>query len=146
VNLVAKGLAENLDNPAARSLSYDVNGDVSGITAKRADIAKALGDLIQLKINGDWKAGTPVNLKQALVAANGFSTALAGTIDKFIYNGDILVKASSIAPFSELAGRDLAGALDLKANGAVEALTGGFNLMLDGHATGMTLGIDAADR
>ena len=80
----------------------------------------------------------PVNLKQALVAANGFSAALAGTINNFAYSGDIFVKASSIAPFSALAGRDLAGSIDLKANGLVEALTGGFDLMLDGHATGMT--------
>ncbi|MEP7452893.1 translocation/assembly module TamB domain-containing protein [Phyllobacterium sp. SB3] len=146
VSLVAKGLAQNIDNPAARSLTYDVNGDVSGITAKRADIAEALGELVQLKINGDWKAGTPVNLTQALIAANGLSASLAGTINEFAYRGDILVKASSISPFSALAGRDMAGSLDLKANGLVEALTGGFDLMLDGSATGMKLGIDAADK
>ncbi len=146
VNLVAKGLAENIDNPTARSLTYDVNGDISGITAKRADIAEALGDLVQLKINGDWKAGTPVNLTQALIAANGLSASLAGTINEFAYRGDILVKASSISPFSALAGRDLAGSLDLKANGLVEPLTGGFDLMLDGNATGMKLGIDSADK
>ncbi|MEJ1119142.1 translocation/assembly module TamB domain-containing protein [Phyllobacterium sp. CCNWLW109] len=145
-NLVAKGLAQNIDDPAARSLTYDLNGDISGITAKRADIAEALGDLVQLKINGDWKAGTPVNLKQALIAANGLSASLAGTISEFAYRGDILVKASSISPFSALAGRELAGSLDLKANGLVEALTGGFDLMLDGNATGMKLGIDAADK
>ncbi len=146
VNLIGKGLAENIDNPAARSLTYDVTGDVSGITAKRADIAEALGELIQLKINGDWKAGTPVNLKQALIAANGLSASLAGTINDFAYRGDILVKASSLAPFSALAGRDLAGSIDLKANGLVEALTGGFDLMLNGYATGMQFGIDAADK
>ncbi|PSH66764.1 translocation and assembly module protein TamB [Phyllobacterium brassicacearum] len=146
VNILGRGLAENIDNPTARSLTYDVNGDVSGITAKRADIAEALGEVIQLKINGDWKAGAPVNLRQALVAANGFSAALAGTINDFAYRGDILVKASSIAPFSALAGRELAGSIDLKANGLVEALTGGFDLMLDGHTTGMQLGIEAADK
>ncbi len=146
VNILGKGLAENIDNPTARSLTYDVTGDVSGITAKRADIAEALGEVIQLKINGDWKAGAPVNLRQALIAANGFSAALAGTINDFAYRGDILVKASSIAPFSALAGRDLAGSIDLKANGLVEALTGGFDLTLDGHATGMQLGIEAADK
>ncbi|MBZ9656174.1 translocation/assembly module TamB domain-containing protein [Phyllobacterium lublinensis] len=146
VNIIGKGLAENIDNPTTRSLTYDVTGDVSGITAKRADVAEALGDVIQLKINGDWKAGTPVNLRQALVAANGFSAALAGTINDFAYRGDIFVKASSLAPFSALAGRDLAGSIDLKASGLVEALKGGFDLMLDGHATGMQLGIDAADK
>jgi translocation and assembly module TamB len=146
INLVGKGLAQNIDNPTARSLTYDVTGDVSGITAKRADIAEALGELIQLKINGDWKAGNPVNLKQALVAANGLSASLTGTINDFAYSGDIFVKASSIAPFSALAGRDLTGSIDLKATGLVEVLTGGFDLMLDGFATGMQLGIDAADK
>jgi translocation and assembly module TamB len=146
INLTGKGLAQNIDNPTARSLTYDVTGEVSGITAKRADIAEALGELIQLKINGDWKAGNPVNLTQALIAANGLSASLVGTINDFAYHGDIFVKASSIAPFSALAGRDLAGSIDLKANGLVEALTGGFDLMLDGYATGMQLGIDAADK
>ncbi len=146
VNLTGKGLAENLDNPTARSLTYDVTGDVSGITAKRADVAEALGDIINLKINGDWKAGTPVNLKQALIAANGFSAALQGTIQDFAYRGDILIKASSLAPFSGLAGRDIAGSIDLRANGLVEMLKGGFDLLLDGRTTGMKLGIDAADK
>lgn len=146
VNLLGKGIAENLDSPTARSLTFDVTGDVSGITATRADVAKALGDKIQLKINGDWKAGTPVNLSQALIAANGFSAGLEGTIQNFAYQGDIVVKASSLAPFSALAGRDLAGSLDLKANGLIEMLKGGFDLMLDGQATGMKLGIDAADK
>ncbi|UXN65492.1 translocation/assembly module TamB domain-containing protein [Phyllobacterium sp. A18/5-2] len=146
INLIGRGLAQNIDNPTERSLTYDVTGDISGVTAKRADIAEALGELIQLKINGDWKAGNPVNLKQALIAANGLSASLTGTINDFAYSGDIFVKASSIAPFSALAGRDLAGSIDLKANGLVEALTGGFDLMLDGYATGMQLGIDAADK
>ena len=65
INLVAKVSRRTSTIPTARSLTYNVNGEVAGITATRADIAEALGELIQLKINGDWKAGTPVNLKQA---------------------------------------------------------------------------------
>ncbi|MCO4317166.1 translocation/assembly module TamB domain-containing protein [Phyllobacterium sp. 21LDTY02-6] len=146
INLVAKGLAENIDNPATRSMTYGVSGEVAGITAKRADVAEALGDKVQLKIDGDWRSGEPVKLAQAVLAANGLSASLAGTIDDFIYRGDILLKASSLSPFSALAERDLAGSIDLDAKGSVELLTAGFDLLLDGHADGMQLGSDAADR
>ena len=69
-----------------------------------------------------------------------------GEIAALAFNGDIDLRAENIAVFSELAGRDLAGALALDAKGRVEPVTGAFDLALDGNATGMKLGIDVADR
>lgn len=140
------GLAENLNDPAARRVSFSAKGAVGQIEAKRADIAKALGKQLDLDIEGDWRANQPIALSRALLSGNGLSLSLAGTIAEFIYNGTIAVDASSITPFSALAGRDLAGRLKLDARGTVAALSGGFDLALDGNASGLQLGTEALDR
>ncbi|MBB2972021.1 translocation and assembly module TamB [Mesorhizobium sp. RMAD-H1] len=140
------GVAENLDLPTARHITFKVDGDVSGITSERADIAEALGDRIALAIDGLWRAGAPVHLERAEITGNGLTAGLNGDIADYAFNGDIAVKAESIAPFSSLAGRDLAGRLDLKADGTVRPLTGAFDLALDGNATGMRTGTDVVDR
>nr|WP_245419602.1 translocation/assembly module TamB domain-containing protein [Phyllobacterium salinisoli] len=146
VALKMGGLAENLDLPTGRHVTFKVDGDVSGITSQYADIAEALGDRITLALDGLWRAGTPVHLERAELAGNGLSVGLKGDVADYAFTGNIGVKAESIAPFSSLAGRDLAGRLDLKANGTVHPLSGAFDLALDGNATGMRTGTDIVDR
>nr|WP_245428860.1 translocation/assembly module TamB domain-containing protein [Phyllobacterium phragmitis] len=146
VALKMGGVAENLDLPTARHITFKVDGDVSGITSERADIAEALGERITLAIDGLWRAGTPVHLEQAEIAGNGLSVGLQGDINDYTFTGDIGIKADSIAPFSSLAGRDLAGRLDLQAKGTVQPISGAFDLALDGNATGMRTGTDVVDR
>ncbi|WP_420960350.1 translocation/assembly module TamB domain-containing protein [Brucella sp. IR073] len=146
VALKMGGVAENLNLPTARHITFNVNGDVSGITAKRADIAKALGGTIRLTADGAWQAGTPVRLSKAEIAGNGLSVWLTGDIKDYVFNGETTVKAESIAPFSALAGRDLAGRLDLKANGTIKPLSGAFDLTLNGDANGMRVSNEVVDR
>ena len=139
------GLARNLDAADARNITFAIDGLLSGIVAKRADIAEALGEQITLDVDGSWQSGAPIALQNAVVASNGLSVALEGEIAEFAFNGDIAVKAQSVAPFSSMAGRDLSGSLDLSANGKVEPLTGAFALTLDSVAQDLRVGIDAAD-
>ncbi|SFJ35881.1 translocation/assembly module TamB domain-containing protein [Aerobium aerolatum] len=139
------GLAQNLDQPAARHLTFAVDGALTGIVAKRADIAEALGDTIKLDVDGAWRTGQPIDLPNAIVSANGLEMSLAGKIAELAFNGDIALRARSLAPFSGLAGRNLEGALDLKATGRVEPLTGAFDLTIDSAADGLQLGIEPAD-
>jgi translocation and assembly module TamB len=145
VSLTANGVAENLNRPAERRITFAVDGGATGITATRADIAEALGEAIQLNIEGDWRAGAPVKLAKALLSGNGLSVSLSGDIAEFAFRGDIAVEAVSIAPFSALAGRDVSGGLDLDADGRIEPVTGGFDLTVDGVATGLTIDSPAAD-
>ena len=118
------GVAENIALPAQRHITFALTGAATGITAVRADVAKALGEQINLDIDGDWKAGAPVRLAKALLSGNGLSVSLAGDVADYAFNGDIKVKAASIAPFSELAGRELSGALDIDAAGSIEPISG----------------------
>src|SRR5690606_7393542 len=120
------GLAQNLDSAQDRRITFKADGGVSGITADNEDVAEALGSEIGLDVAGDWQAGHPVTLETAEISGNGLSASLAGDIADYAFRGDIAVKAASITPFSGLAGRNLSGALDLKANGTVHPIGGAF--------------------
>lgn len=139
------GDALNLDDPAARRLTFSAKGAATGVSATRADVAQALGDRIDLDVEGAWQAGQPVEIAKALLTGNGLTASLAGNIANYVFDGDIGIQAASITPFGALAGRDLAGGLELKANGSVTPIGGGFNLTLDGTGNGLRIGTPAVD-
>ena len=139
------GQVRNLDDPQARSISFDVSGQASGIDAERQDIAEALGDTIELAINGSWNAGAPIRLDRFLIDGSSLALTAAGQIADYVFDGEIGVEASSIAPFSELAGRELGGGANLTANGELKPLSGAFDLTLDGEATDLRISQPAAD-
>ena len=140
------GEATDLDRADARAITFAADGALSGIVATRADWNEALGDAIALDIDGAWRAGGPIRLDNAALTGNGLSASLAGDIADLVFTGDIAVEAASVAPFSGLAGRPLQGALDLKANGSVELIGGGFDLVIDSAAQDLALGVEVADR
>ncbi|MGU3574224.1 translocation/assembly module TamB domain-containing protein [Brucellaceae bacterium C25G] len=140
------GVAENLDKPDARHITFDVKGNIGGLGSPDADLAQALGEQIELLINGRWTAGQPVDLSRADIIAQGTKLSLKGMIEEGNFNGDIDAAIDSLAPFGALAGRDLAGALHLTAKGKVEPLSGAFDLDLNGRADGMHTGIEAVDK
>ncbi len=145
VTVALQGLAQNLAQPASRHITFNADGTVFGIVAERTDVQEALGDQIVLDVEGAWDAGQPVKLAKALLTANGLSVSLAGDIANYMFQGDINVDAGSIAPFSGLAGRQLAGGLALDAKGSVTPISGGFDLTLDGTAVGLQVDNPAAD-
>ncbi|MFD1942186.1 translocation/assembly module TamB domain-containing protein [Paradevosia shaoguanensis] len=142
----ASGVAANLDDPAQRRVTFNGDGSATGLTATNPDIQAALGDTIGFGIAGLWNAGQPVRLAQLLIEGKALDLALAGTIDNWVYDGDVAIRTANIAPFSDMAGRPLAGALDLKAKGTISPLVGGFNLNLDGTGTDLAIGEETADR
>ncbi len=145
VTLALGGVAENMDQPASRHISFSTTGKAAGISAKDPKVAKALGKEIDLDIEGDWRAGTPVKLAKALLSGNGLSLSVAGEIADYIFNGDIDVDASSITPFSGIAGRNVSGSMKLDAKGQLKPLSGGFDLTLDGKATDLTIDNPSVD-
>jgi translocation and assembly module TamB len=145
IAITLNGLAQNLAQPGSRRITFNADGAATGIIADRADVQRALGDRVTLDIEGAWDADRPVRLAKALLAANGLSVSLAGDVAELAFRGDIAIDAASIAPFSELAGRELAGAVDLDATGELKPVGGGFDLALDGTANGLQVGSPAAD-
>ncbi|MEO3385772.1 translocation/assembly module TamB domain-containing protein [Mesorhizobium sp. CAU 1741] len=139
------GQARNLDIAAERSVTFGVDGLMSGIIATRADIGEALGEEISLDVDGSWNAGEPIELANAILSGNGLSVSLQGDIADLAFNGDLAVEAESIAPFSGMAGRDLQGAIELRARGEVRPVSGAFDLTIDSTADELRIGIEAAD-
>lgn len=145
VDIELGGLAQNLDDPASRAVTFSAKGGAAGIVATDAAVADALGETVTLNVDGSWRTGQPVDLPVANIAANGFSLGLVGQIAESIFNGTVSINAVDIAPFSGLAGQQLKGGIDLDAKGTISPLSGGFDLVLDGTGSNLGTGIAAAD-
>jgi translocation and assembly module TamB len=139
------GIAANLDDPAARRVTVNGDGVISGVSGDPAVVA-ALGDELALGIAALWEAGQPINLAELRLRGAGIEALASGEIADAVFDGTIAMATSSIAPFSALAGRDLDGRLNLEAQGTISPLIGGFDLTLDGEGTGLRLDDAIADR
>ena len=142
--LTLGGVAANLSDPATRRVTFNGDGALTGISGSE-EIEAALGEGIGIGIAGLWNAGEPVQLAEFRVAGQALTAALTGQLDGLDFIGDIGLETSSIAPFSGLAGRDLNGALSLRANGSIMPLSGGFDLTLDGTGSNLAIGDELAD-
>ncbi|UJW87165.1 translocation/assembly module TamB domain-containing protein [Devosia sp. SL43] len=144
IALTLGGVATALDDPAARMLTFNGDGAISGITAAE-EVKAALGDEIGIGIAGLYEAGKPVQLAELRVVGQALTAALSGQLDGLDFNGNIGLETSSISPFSGVAGRDLDGRLTLSATGSIMPLTGGFDLTLDGTGTNLSIDDEVAD-
>ncbi|WP_181699810.1 translocation/assembly module TamB domain-containing protein [Chthonobacter albigriseus] len=140
----AGGIAANLQDPAARSLTFDLSGDLSGITAPDAALARAVSDAVTLAATGRWTAGEDVAVERAFVRNANAALNFSGVIGADV-NGRTRLNAASLEPFSGLAGRTLAGALDVALDGRFALIGGAFDLVADGTATDVSAGIPALD-
>ncbi|WP_024585881.1 translocation/assembly module TamB domain-containing protein [Aliihoeflea sp. 2WW] len=145
MELDLSGLAQNLDQPNDRRITFDLSGAIDGVTSPDEEIAQALGTRIDLTSSGEWASSQPLVLSDTQIEAEALILRLAGTVAEYVFDGDIGVETSSLAPFSGLAGRDLSGALALNARGSVAPISGGFNLTLDGTIDELRIDQEAAD-
>lgn len=146
IALTANGIVAGIEDPAARRLTFNADGTVSGIMSRDPDVSAALGDSLGFGLAGLWNAGEPVRVAEMRLEGAALTAALSGEIEDNVLAGDMSLETSSIAPFSGLAGRELDGAMSLKATGTVAPLNGGFNLTLDGSARDLGLGDAMLDR
>jgi translocation and assembly module TamB len=144
--LKGSGVGTGLDDPAKRRLTFNVDGLLSGVGAADPDVAAALGDSIGLGAAGLWSAGQPVQLAQFRLAGKAVSLDASGNFDGGVFDGKVNLAAATLTPFAGLAGRNLAGAVDLVASGTLSPLTGGFDLDVDGTATDLSVDAPVADR
>jgi translocation and assembly module TamB len=140
------GLAENLAEPAERNVTLHLVGLATGVSADDPATARALGSRIDLFADAAFPPDAPARIRQFQLSGNGLSIFTAGTLENLVYAGRNSIRADSIAPFSDLAGRELGGALDLEADGSMALNSGGFDLALDGTARDLELGDPRLDR
>ncbi|WDR04984.1 hypothetical protein PSQ90_11840 [Devosia rhodophyticola] len=144
IGLKLGGIAANLADASTRRVTFNGDGNVSGIVASEP-VEAALGDTIGVGVAGLWKAGEPLQLAQFRVVGKALTAALSGVVDGLVFKGDVKLDTSNIAAFSGLAGRDLSGALNLAANGTISPASGGFDLTLDGTGQNLAISDKIAD-
>ena len=143
--IVLSGNAENSDQPDARRLTGQITSSFSAISSTNADVAKALGDRIELATTFDWQAGQPFQIGDTRISGNNISLSAEGQIDQFTFDGDLAADIGDLAVFAPITNRALSGALNVKTSGSITPFTGAFALTIDGSSTDLALGIAGVD-
>ncbi len=143
--LVADGRAENLADPARRSLTFRLDGDVADLSSSDEALARALGRAFKLTGSGRWSADQPLDVDEVVFTNDNATARFAGAYGENGLEGDYSLKAADLSAFSGLAERDLAGAVDVTASGNIFPLYGTFALRLDGTADALAVGDATAD-
>jgi translocation and assembly module TamB len=139
------GLAQNLQDPATRNVTINVEGLATGIWAEDPDVRAALGERIDFFADAAIPPDAPVEIRQLQISGSGLSIFTAGTFADLVYSGRNAVRIADLSPFSGLAGRDLAGGIDVRAVGEIAPASGAFDLALDGTATDLAIDEPRAD-
>ena len=140
------GLAQNLEDPATRKVTVNLEGLATGLWSPKPEIARALGPRVDLFADATLNPGGPVELHQLQVSGNGLSIFSAGQVADLTFTGRNAIRIADLAVLSGLAGRDLGGAVDLHADGSISPLSGGFDLSFDGETRDLALGDQRLDR
>jgi translocation and assembly module TamB len=146
LGISGSGVAANLDDPAQRRLTFNVDGKLDGVASSDRAVAAALGDSIGLGAAGLWSAGQPLELAQFRLLGKALTLDTAGSIAKGVFNGEVNLATRDIGAFSGVAGRSLAGGVTLAAKGSISPLIGGFDLDLDGTGTDLAFDNPAVDK
>lgn len=140
LSLSGNGKIDDARNPAARRVTFALNGTSTGVQAREEAVTEALGVTQSFFANGVWQAGRPVVLDQSAITAKAFEIGAAGTLSASTFTGTITLAAKRLAAFSGLASRPLRGQASLTANGEILPFSGGFDLVFDGTASDLDLG------
>ncbi len=143
-NLLFQGTADGIETPAARAITINAIGDLSGLSASTPDLSRALGQRLTFQLASDW---TPESytIKRARIGGAAARIELEGLIRDLGFDGEITAKIDRLAPFGGAVGRDLQGAVDLNLTGLINPLAGSFDLTLDGTSTALKLDVPALD-
>jgi translocation and assembly module TamB len=139
------GDAENLNDPAGRSITFSGTGSVTDIASENADLMQAIGDKVDLELAGDWQSGEPLRLTNFSAKARELLLSLKGSIADYTFSGDTSLETSDLAPLSGLLGQDIEGSANISASGEVLPLSGGFDLNLNGSVGDLRLENESLD-
>ncbi|KKL66506.1 hypothetical protein LCGC14_2144300, partial [marine sediment metagenome] len=120
-----------------------------GMSLDDGGLQQALGDSTTGRAVIAWSTGNPVELQELELAGATYRLDGTGRIDPTTDNIPVTlnarIEAQDLAPFSGLAGRPLSGGLSAELTAEALALTGGFDVALDGSAEDLKLGIAELD-
>ncbi len=114
------------------------------ITADKA-LTELIGPLVELKARGNI-AGDQIRIADATLKAQAGDLTASGILDADRFGGRFTLNAPELAQLSGLAGRPMAGSLRAEGTAKAEFAAGDIALNIDGTASELVTGIDAADK
>ncbi len=149
VSAIAVKFAAAADRNLARGLKalgeFEVNAEVSQIAMADADIGSLIGPLARFEAKGQV-VGQQVQLTRSRLDFAAGEVDLTGTVDPRQFDGRFGLKLPDLGKLSGLAGRTMAGALDVTGAATAAFETGNVTLNVDGTASELVTGVEAADK
>lgn len=146
IRLRADGALGGIQTPGSRSIDANIDAQMSDLSSRTPELRRALGNDITLSARTRWREGSPLMVDTMRVNGADLDVTARGSIEAFAFEGRIAAQADRIARFSDLAGRRLAGDLDLTLEGRLSPLSRSFDLAVDGTSRSLRVGNDIADR
>ncbi|MCM5557878.1 translocation/assembly module TamB domain-containing protein [Pleomorphomonas sp. JP5] len=140
-----RGAATDLADAQKRRIDFTLSGGSSGLSFTDAAVGAAVGGELSFSGSGRWADGAPLTIDALRLATPTAEASFAGKVEEGRIEGQQMLLAPSLAPFSALAGRSLDGGVELAASGILVPTTGAFDLTLDGKADALSAGIDQLD-
>lgn len=140
------GTSANLSDPTQRQVTFVGTGQAEDFSAEDPAVAQALGSSVMLDLAGAWRAGDPILLNVLQITGDALSAEASGSLEQGTFQGEIALDVRRLSPFAALIERPLTGALTLEADGSIDLLSGGFDLVLQGRGQAVSLGIAPIDR
>ncbi|MEP0520279.1 MAG: translocation/assembly module TamB domain-containing protein [Hyphomicrobiales bacterium] len=145
-SVLADGHVLNIDDPAARTVNFDLKGLAEGITSADLALANALGDTISLNGAGNWATSTAFQIDKFLLRGDTFALTLDGAFTNSEFDGSIELEAQNLTAFSDLANRNLGGGARAMAQGKIALFNGQFDLTVEGAAQSLAIDDELADQ
>lgn len=145
IALKSDGTIKGFENPSTRNLTFELDGQLDGFASKDPALNEAVGKAISLIGGGQWSSGKPLSLSRFQVLGETVKLVSTGEFADQTFDGSIELIANRLAAFSGLAAKKLRGRANLRADGKILPLSGGFDLEVNGTTRDLEIGEPAID-
>ncbi|WP_455477782.1 translocation/assembly module TamB domain-containing protein [Bartonella sp. B10] len=139
------GISENLDNVSSRHVGIQVNGTLRGTTKIQDALTEDVNQTIHVHLDTDIVSKKPILIHDFSITAKGFSAWLKGKMNRFVFQGNLGLKAQTLAPLSLLSGQLFSGSADIKTRGTIDLVKNSFDLDISGMSDNIKTGVKSFD-
>lgn len=150
LQLNAAGILDRASATQLAGVSADVTGGMQDFSSTNRALWQAVGDAATLKGRLDWRRGGALRLSGLDIAAGDLGLTGAAEVSgldqgRAFLTTSLDARAADLARFSGVTGQTLAGSIDARVKASYDAVSGAFDLDLDGRTTDLSLGQADAD-
>ncbi|WP_208438335.1 hypothetical protein, partial [Bartonella taylorii] len=118
---------------------------LQGVKKVKGALVENLSQAVHVHIDTDIVSHKPILIHDLSVTAQGFSSWLQGTMEGFVFKGDLGLKAQTLTPLEVFSKQSLSGSAAIKAKGTINLLSGMFDLHLSRMADDMKICVQPFD-